>query len=104
MRIPAINRLAHPLPAYQMPHAAGLVNWLIFKLVIKDVPGQIAPVGIAARVADHDVLPIAGGLRVIHTPGHSAGHMALLPEQDGVLLAGDLCAHVMGLAYSSTVN
>lgn len=87
-------------PRYLTP---GLVNWLIFNLAIKGVPGQIAPVRINERVADHDVLPIAGGLRAIHTPGHSAGHMALLLEQDGVLIAGDLCAHVMGLAYS-TVN
>ena len=59
------------------------MNWLVFNPAIKGVPGQIAPVSIGTRVADNDVLPIAGGLRVIHTPGHSAGHMALLLEQEG---------------------
>ena len=38
---------------------------------------------------------------MIHTPGHSAGLVALLLQNEGVLIAGDLCAHVMGLAYST---
>lgn len=47
-----------------------------------------------------DLLPIAGGLRVIHTPGHSAGHIALLAERHGVLFAGDACANMFGLGLS----
>lgn len=89
-----------PRPRFLTP---GFVNWMVFTLFIKGVSGQIAPVTVEERVQDGDVLPIAGGLRVVHTPGHSAGHMALLLEQDGVLIAGDICANVMGLAYS-TVN
>jgi glyoxylase-like metal-dependent hydrolase (beta-lactamase superfamily II) len=30
------------------------------------------------RIKDGDVLPIAGGIEVIHTPGHSKGHISLL--------------------------
>lgn len=33
-------------------------------------------------------------LRAIHTPGHTAGHCALLAENDGVLFAGDALANV----------
>lgn len=37
-------------------------------------------------LSDGDVV---GGLRVVHTPGHSPGHVALLHEPTGTLLVGD---------------
>lgn len=85
-------------PRYLTP---GFINWAVFNLFIKSVGHQIAPLTIDERLHDGTVLPIAGGLRVVHTPGHSAGHMALLLEQDGVLIAGDMCANMTGLAYST---
>jgi glyoxylase-like metal-dependent hydrolase (beta-lactamase superfamily II) len=36
---------------------------------------------------------VIGGLRVIHTPGHSPGHVALLHEQSRTLLVGDALLH-----------
>lgn len=36
-----------------------------------------------------DVLDVPGGLRVVFTPGHSAGHCSLLLEDRKVLFAGD---------------
>lgn len=38
---------------------------------------------------DGDLLPMAGGVRVLHTPGHSPGHCAFLHEPSGVLITGD---------------
>jgi glyoxylase-like metal-dependent hydrolase (beta-lactamase superfamily II) len=38
---------------------------------------------------DDDVLPVAGGLRVLHTPGHTPGHCSFLHEPSGVLVTGD---------------
>ena len=40
-------------------------------------------------VDDGDVLPYLGGLRIVHTPGHTAGSICLLLEKSGVLFAGD---------------
>jgi glyoxylase-like metal-dependent hydrolase (beta-lactamase superfamily II) len=37
------------------------------------------------------------GLRVIATPGHTAGHLSLLAVEDGVLLIGDLVGNQDGL-------
>jgi glyoxylase-like metal-dependent hydrolase (beta-lactamase superfamily II) len=39
--------------------------------------------------ADGDVLDVPGRPRVLHTPGHTAGHCALLLGDRGVLFAGD---------------
>lgn len=38
---------------------------------------------------DGDELPVLGGLRIVHTPGHTPGHIALLLPERGVLIAGD---------------
>jgi glyoxylase-like metal-dependent hydrolase (beta-lactamase superfamily II) len=39
-----------------------------------------------------DVLDVPGKLRVVHTPGHSPAHSALLLEDRGILLCGDALA------------
>jgi glyoxylase-like metal-dependent hydrolase (beta-lactamase superfamily II) len=39
--------------------------------------------------ADGEVLPFGGGLRVIHTPGHTPGHICLYHEASQTLIAGD---------------
>jgi glyoxylase-like metal-dependent hydrolase (beta-lactamase superfamily II) len=38
---------------------------------------------------DGEVLPVSGGLRVVHTPGHSPGHVSLLVESTATLITGD---------------
>ncbi len=40
-------------------------------------------------LSDGEVLPVSGGLRVVHTPGHSPGHVSLLVEPTGTLITGD---------------
>ena len=62
--------------------------------------GSFAKVEVAETFADDTVLPIAGGLRVVHTPGHTPGHVSLLHEATGVLITGDSIFNVRGLRYS----
>jgi glyoxylase-like metal-dependent hydrolase (beta-lactamase superfamily II) len=38
---------------------------------------------------DGQILPVLGGLEVIHTPGHTAGSVCLYGRRDGVLFVGD---------------
>ena len=40
-------------------------------------------------LSDGDVLPICGGIEVIHTPGHTPGHICLFLRESGVLVSGD---------------
>ena len=47
------------------------------------------PVAVCTLLSDGQVLDVAGGLRVLHTPGHSPGHVSLLHEATGVLITGD---------------
>jgi glyoxylase-like metal-dependent hydrolase (beta-lactamase superfamily II) len=81
----------------------GLVNSLVYNIFIKRADKTIEAVKVDERLKDNDVLPVSGGVEVIHTPGHCAGHIALLVKNEGVLIAGDICAHVGGLGVS-TVN
>ena len=40
-------------------------------------------------IEDGDVLPVLGGLRVVHTPGHTPGSVCLYGARDRVLFVGD---------------
>ena len=40
-------------------------------------------------VEDSEVVPAAGGIRVLHTPGHTPGSVCYFLEQEGVLFSGD---------------
>ena len=87
-----------------MTPAPGLFAQLLVRLVIRPKLKRmlrLEPTPVDHVVNDGDELPIAGGLRVVHTPGHCAGHVALLwPRHGGVLIAGDAAGHVMGLTVS----
>jgi glyoxylase-like metal-dependent hydrolase (beta-lactamase superfamily II) len=47
------------------------------------------PTTVEEELTDGQVLDVGGGLRVVHTPGHTPGHVALLHEPTGVLVTGD---------------
>jgi glyoxylase-like metal-dependent hydrolase (beta-lactamase superfamily II) len=49
---------------------------------------------------DGETLPMANDIEVIHSPGHCAGHIALLLRHEGTLIAGDICSNIIGLSYS----
>jgi glyoxylase-like metal-dependent hydrolase (beta-lactamase superfamily II) len=76
--------------------APGLLPGILFKLFARS-NRSLEPCRIDQTVADSEVLPIAGGLKVIHVPGHCAGQIALLWAQRGVLFTGDACTNILGL-------
>ena len=59
-----------------------------------------APVATDHAIADGEDLPF-DGLRALHTPGHTAGHLALLlPRDGGVLFVGDAASNVVHAGLS----
>nr|MBC9201337.1 MBL fold metallo-hydrolase [Paenibacillus sp. PL91] len=59
-------------------------------------------------LADGETLPIGGGLTVIHTPGHTPGHISLYHQASKTLIAGDALViqngELQGSSPYSTVN
>ena len=55
---------------------------------------------VAASLRDGEILDVAGGVRVVHTPGHSPGHVSLLHEQTKTLITGDAIFNLRALRIS----
>jgi glyoxylase-like metal-dependent hydrolase (beta-lactamase superfamily II) len=79
--------------------APGLLASILVKLFIHG-DSQYPPVEVEDELVDGQLLPYAGGLRVIHAPGHSAGQIVLLWEPRKLLFCADACANAFGLDYS----
>jgi len=41
------------------------------------------------ELMDKEVLPICGGIEIVHTPGHMPGHIALFLQQSRIMVCGD---------------
>jgi glyoxylase-like metal-dependent hydrolase (beta-lactamase superfamily II) len=54
------------------------------------------PLSTFTPLADGDVLPVLGGLEVIHTPGHTPGSVCLYAPQRGLLFVGDVLQRRFG--------
>ncbi|GLX70366.1 MBL fold metallo-hydrolase [Paenibacillus glycanilyticus] len=55
----------------------------------KRVFSRPAKPNVTRLMADGETLPIGGGLTVIHTPGHTPGHVSLYHQASKTLIAGD---------------
>jgi glyoxylase-like metal-dependent hydrolase (beta-lactamase superfamily II) len=54
-----------------------------------------------ATVEDGELLPVLGGLRVVHTPGHTPGSICLHLERERVAFTGDVLQVIRGrLTYA----
>lgn len=51
---------------------------------------SVPPVTVDELLQDGDVIPVLGGLRVLHMPGHTSGSICLFSERHGVLFTGDI--------------
>ena len=51
--------------------------------------GSFSPVDGVEELRDGQVLDVAGGLQVVHTPGHTPGHISLLHPGSKTLITGD---------------
>jgi glyoxylase-like metal-dependent hydrolase (beta-lactamase superfamily II) len=77
----------------------GLLARIVIPLLLLrgELDQRVDAAEIEHEVKDGDVLPIGGGLRAIHVPGHCAGQFAFLwPHAGGVLFAADAVANMLG--------
>ena len=84
-------------PFRPMTPAPGLLRQVMCRLFFHP-DERVEPVGIDQPLSPGEILSIAGGIEVIHVPGHCAGQVALLWCPGGMLFAGDVCMNLMGLA------
>ena len=94
----ALHRLEHEAltrPLYPDAEET-IVRWGVPAAFVEEVSANIVPrsqpPGLAADIVlEHgDLLPIPGrAVRVIHTPGHTAGSICLHDEDAGLLMTGD---------------
>src|SRR5215213_6731137 len=85
--------LAHPADA---PHIEGSLRplkpspeMLEQRPQMREVLERLEPARLDERLEDGTRLDLAGGTRVIFTPGHTPGHVSLYLERPKVLIAGD---------------
>jgi len=59
---------------------------------------------VVQHIEDGDVLPVLGGLRVVHTPGHTPGSVCLYGPRDRILFVGDNLQRRFGrLSFASSL-
>lgn len=69
------------------------------QIVLHSAEARTADVLADKLVAEGDILALDGlDLEVIHTPGHSPGHVCILLREGGVLFSGD---HVLGMGTTA---
>jgi glyoxylase-like metal-dependent hydrolase (beta-lactamase superfamily II) len=83
-------------PFRPMSPAPGLLRQIMSRLFY-DHNERVAPVVIDQPLSDGEILPIAGGVEIIHVPGHCAGQVAMMWRPGRMLFAADVCMNVMGL-------
>ncbi len=104
---------AHPIDAgvvrgdvpRQWPQWQGVVARVLGPLVVRmnAKSGDPEPAPVDVEVDEGQRLPFAGGIQVIHTPGHTRGHLSFLLERDGgTLLVGDAAVNLAGIRSAAS--
>ncbi len=90
-----IVRGEEPVPN---PNPKSILGKIVHPLIGRLPAYRLTPAQVDHEVADGEELPIGGGLKVVHTPGHTPGHIVvLMPRHGGVLFLGDATANILGL-------
>jgi len=83
-----------------MKASPGLLRGLMFRLFVPSKPTAIEPCAVDQEIHDGTQLAIAGGLEVIHAPGHCAGQIVLLWPRRRLIFAADACANLPNFGYA----
>lgn len=83
--------------ARPMKPGPGLFLKLMVPVISVFSPKRCEPVVVEHEVAHGTELDVGGGFVVVHTPGHTEGHISLVWKTTPVLLAADAAANIRGL-------
>lgn len=101
-----VERTGAALCAHEadVEYIEGRTPWLMPRMPVvggamaKRAPEQSSIATKVDRVLrDGDVIDAAGGLRVVHSPGHTPGHISLYSAERSTLFAGDAFFNALGL-------
>ncbi|MDC7221079.1 MAG: MBL fold metallo-hydrolase [Spirochaetales bacterium] len=73
--------------------ASGAFKWFVTKVILRGGKPTYLKEGttVDIQLKGGEILPFGPGLEVIHTPGHTTGHICLLLKEEGnILIAGDV--------------
>src|SRR5262249_5216679 len=73
------------------PNGSALLK--IANAVLGPILMRSDPAGVDVELAEDDEIPGTGGLRAVHTPGHTMGHMSFLHPDKRLLFVGDAARH-----------
>lgn len=84
------------------PEWRGLMARLIGPIVARTTPTSVEPCRVDQELHDDERLPFAGGVRIVPTPGHTAGHVSFLFEREPrTLFVGDAAVNIGGIRPST---
>lgn len=104
-RVPGAAIYAHPLDIPIItgnkpvpgPSPDSRLGKVLGPILMRMQPSRLDHVDIQCPVEDGDEVPAASGMTVVHTPGHTAGHVSFLKRSNGgVLFVGDAAANMFG--------
>ena len=98
------NHVAHVILTHKHPDHAGSIGAVL--TAASAAIGYIGAPDLAAVQAPRPLTAVGDGdrvfgLRIVATPGHTAGHISVLDEAGGVLVAGDALGTVGGTLAGS---
>ena len=94
---------AHPADA---PYIDGRLpqpepQWLSRALPFLHQLWETYPVAVDVLINDGDELPVLGGIKILHTPGHTTGSISLFIPEERLVIAGDVLANRFRLGLPS---
>jgi glyoxylase-like metal-dependent hydrolase (beta-lactamase superfamily II) len=72
-----------------LPYLPRTASWKLMLELGRNGGLKPRPIKDVRTFSDGEELDVPGGLRVVHTPGHTAGHCVLVSEAAGVCFGGD---------------
>jgi glyoxylase-like metal-dependent hydrolase (beta-lactamase superfamily II) len=75
----------------------GLLNAVLHRWIVATKGQEVPPARTDVFVTNGDRIPLAGGIAVLHAPGHTEGHLAFHLPEKSVVFVGDAAANLLGV-------